>query len=456
MRSYLKLCICFVCLIFQIVSANDNALFIGLREYSDSLANLDGPKKDVRLIKRFAKQQLGFTNENIQELLDSNATLENIHSAFQNIVDSSTAEDSVMIYFSGRGTQIQDLDFDEKDRCDEALYLFDMSTFSDDLLSQYLKEISAKEILVILDTSYYSSGQEILSGKVKSFPPPNPVQCDLDKSSQSDFVREFTSMATINKNIILLTAANQISFAYDALSAQESSLFTYTFYTHLTGNVDLFQDNLLQHLTETGTEKGISKQMPVFDFPKYLVYNDLFTFNSDSERVQIELKDEKIASQELSYDSVLDNVMLANPVALDIYSSKTRYKLGQEITFTVKSPTQGYLYIFDRGADQSFILLFPSKFSENNYVFSNEQISLPGSKIGNFKLKAGEPKGGSRIFAVVVEDQIELLQQSGNNSDSNYFVVFEAGNTTKMRLVEEVFLSSDIIATGDYFLEVIE
>ena len=81
------------------------ALLIGINDYAPSkLESLDGAKNDIRLIKGVLLTRLGVYPENITELLDSQATHENVRNAILALTQKSRPGDMVYVHFSGHGS----------------------------------------------------------------------------------------------------------------------------------------------------------------------------------------------------------------------------------------------------------------------------------------------------------------------------------------------------------------
>src|SRR5262245_20215046 len=99
------------------------ALCIGIDEYPTPY-ELYGCVRDSRAWAQ-ALTARGFE---VTSLANGHATREAILSGLSALVDQASAGDSVVFQFSGHGTQVDDLDGDERDGKDEALCPFDWST----------------------------------------------------------------------------------------------------------------------------------------------------------------------------------------------------------------------------------------------------------------------------------------------------------------------------------------
>jgi len=96
------------------------ALLIGIDAYQNTDATpLEGAKNDIRLLKELlVSPQFGFPSKNVVELLDSNATHENIRAAFQALTQKIHPGDMAYIHYAGHGALTCDLNGDEKSGLD--------------------------------------------------------------------------------------------------------------------------------------------------------------------------------------------------------------------------------------------------------------------------------------------------------------------------------------------------
>lgn len=139
------------------------ALLVGVGDYtSDSVPDLKGPRADVEAMRRLLTDKsagFGFPAENVCVLLDEGATVAAFQDAFQRaLIDRARPGDTVLLYFSGHGTQVRDRSQDEPDEKDEALILHDSLTkgvdvLRDDVLNGLLAALAAKteDLTVLLD-----------------------------------------------------------------------------------------------------------------------------------------------------------------------------------------------------------------------------------------------------------------------------------------------------------------
>lgn len=151
------------------------ALLVGIANYKNlpyyskylgrELKNLKGPINDVRITREVLISRYGFRPEEINVLINQQATRDNIIGALESLIQETREGDVVVFYFSGHGTQVPDQNGDEEDGRDEALAAYDVvpegaknpieaKLILDDELGQILRKLKAGKAVVIVDACY--------------------------------------------------------------------------------------------------------------------------------------------------------------------------------------------------------------------------------------------------------------------------------------------------------------
>lgn len=145
---------------------------------------LKGPTNDVKLIRRLLVERYGFKDDSdhILTLTGKNATKKAIADAFKTqLVDKAkTNPDALTVfYFSGHGSQQDDLNNDESDGTDETLVAYDsrgtdVGDIVDDEIDTWFEALHAhtKNAVFILDSCH--SGTATRGGAVARALPTNP------------------------------------------------------------------------------------------------------------------------------------------------------------------------------------------------------------------------------------------------------------------------------------------
>ncbi len=139
------------------------ALLVGVGDHIYPRNNLRGPKNDVPAMQKLLVEKYGFKPENIEVLVDANATRSNIVAAFERRLIAPVSEgDLALFYFTGHGTQVTDYSGDEPDKRDEAFLPYDGRTIStllvDDDLDELINRIKTRNVVVILDACHSGTG----------------------------------------------------------------------------------------------------------------------------------------------------------------------------------------------------------------------------------------------------------------------------------------------------------
>ena len=110
------------------------AILIGINKYPNSTNCLRGCINDVNNWSKILKEKFGYSFETI---LDEKATKKNVVDHLENLIYDSQEGDSLVLQFSGHGTQISTSDSKEADGFCEAICLYD----------KYLIDIEIEKIL---------------------------------------------------------------------------------------------------------------------------------------------------------------------------------------------------------------------------------------------------------------------------------------------------------------------
>lgn len=127
------------------------AVCIGINNYPGSANDLQGCVNDAKDWAALL-QGLGFETSIV---LDAQATRQNVKGALSDLVSSAGAGDVVVFTYSGHGTQVIDINSDETDNYDEAIYVYDGTVIDDDLRT-IIQNLHSQATLVIISDSCFS------------------------------------------------------------------------------------------------------------------------------------------------------------------------------------------------------------------------------------------------------------------------------------------------------------
>ena len=152
------------------VSAENRALIIGVGEHEDdNVSDLPGIELDVIMMQDVAKH-LGFRASQITTLRDEEATLAAITREIANL-GSAGRDDQVLVYFSGHGDHVPDMNGDEEDGWDEVLIPHDTriagskveNVLLDDDLGEMLADIRSRRLLLLIDACHSGTATKSFS-----------------------------------------------------------------------------------------------------------------------------------------------------------------------------------------------------------------------------------------------------------------------------------------------------
>ncbi len=147
----------------------DKALLIGINNY-ESISDLRGCHNDVTNLRNVLTNYYQFDPNNISVLCDYRAIKKKIMDRMDWLYDGAKAGDRIVFHFSGHGSQVIDLDGDErkrqpKDYLDEMLCLYNMdwddrdSYLTDDILGSWAEAMATGvHLTIVLDCCHSGTG----------------------------------------------------------------------------------------------------------------------------------------------------------------------------------------------------------------------------------------------------------------------------------------------------------
>lgn len=145
------------------------ALVVGISDYIHLEAgeggDLRGAEHDARRVRDVLVMARGFPEENVQVLLNHDATRAAVESGVTEwLVQNARPGDNVVIWYSGHGSQKWDEDGDEDDGLDETLAPADVlpldtrNDISDDEFNDWLGMLPTENVVVVLDNCNSGTG----------------------------------------------------------------------------------------------------------------------------------------------------------------------------------------------------------------------------------------------------------------------------------------------------------
>ncbi|MFK5892482.1 MAG: caspase family protein [Pseudomonadota bacterium] len=420
----------------SLAHADDRALLIGVEEYKNNIKNLPGVILDIETMRDSA-QILGFKDENIKILLNEQVTLKNLTKTIKTwLIDGTSVDDRVLIYFSGHGSRIPDLNNDETDGADEVLVLYDSvvvkenqqttlkNVLLDDEFSLYLQQIKSHDLMLLVDacnsgTIYraLSSSTEKAYGKFFNYE--GMPQSDLPQTTRSH-------IKSLENNVPLMDIANNtvmqkadgfrfvaITAAGDdelALATKNGSIFTQGVHFYLKqaaiNQQQLTPKQLIDKVALYIEEKVEQEKLGA-------VFQPQLAGNTQLSNKAINFVDAPLARVNWNRLEALDTSVKK----LIIHSSKKKLTLGENISLDIEIPHQGYLNVITVGPDDSVFILYPNPWEVKNLVYPGV-IHLPTTKM-DFEIKLTEPLGKNLMLAVLTTEPVNLYHQTIKGRDKS-------------------------------------
>ena len=238
------------------VQAQQQALLIGINTYAPegasgeargrAFTNLSGTHNDVASMRSLLTARFGFAEEQVQVLLDADATRQGILDALDALVARSEAGDlsTVVFYYSGHGSQMRNTESPEADGLDETLVPSDAFKGVEEVRDKEVRRRfnalleNGVELTAIYDNCHSGSASRGVGGvgaarklepgplTVADPPPYGPVPSSfpsalvISAAGEDQLAREFTTEDGIPQGIFTYTLAHVLRTAPAELPAR--------------------------------------------------------------------------------------------------------------------------------------------------------------------------------------------------------------------------------------------
>jgi hypothetical protein len=401
--------------------AEQRALLVGVGKYS--VPNIDLPGIDLDLERMQETLNLmGFEDKQIHQLLDDKATSKNVIREFEIWLKQGVeADDRVVFYFSGHGSNTPDQDGDETDGVDEVLVTHDVrrvtkngkrglsGVVTDDKLASLIDGIPSENIWIIVDACHSGTmsrglpmdNQTLGSDTVfvKSF-----TYTGMPTSNQFVFDREFETKD--RSNFVSISAAADTE---KAIGTSRGGVFTI---------------GLTKAITEASKTGGSITVNQLRDYAAQYIRDHVDEVMVHNPQVN---GDESLATGALQVVPVTaDNgpnrkkllqLVSEQQKEFKLESSKTTYAIDDAIDFTIEIPIDGYLNVVTVDAQDNATILYPNQYNKGNIV-AEGSFSIPTDEMA-FTLPASEPAGPTLVAAFVTKDPINFYEQTLDDRDEN-------------------------------------
>jgi hypothetical protein len=419
--------------------AANRALLIGVGDYPAG-QRLPGIDKDVDTMRQVVRD-LGYSDAQVRVLRDADADLAGIRQTIETwLIDGTRPDDRALLYFSGHGSQVEDIDGDEADGADEVLLPYNVAiqgknlvnVFSDDAFGRLLARIPAERVVVLIDACHSGTATKQLgrtSGVVEKFfyypdmPVTNAVFA-VEKGAGAAPDNFLAVSACQDNEKALATPAGSLftQGLADAVAACKragrpvtaTALKTLTaqyIQNHRPGSAPAHHPHLSGNLAMAEADLTIVAP-PDADAPLWRQF------------------------QEMAGNAVY---------AVTLETNQSRFQIGENLEITCRVPRDGYLNIINLGEhDAQAVALFPNRFHPDNAVTADTPIHIPGPG-DRFRLPARAPGGRTLLIAIQTQEPINAYKEGLGKLDALFRVVSE--KSMRSFTVEESERPQDLGAT---------
>jgi hypothetical protein len=389
--------------------SEDRALLLGVGEYADPGSNLPGIDLDVAIMEEVART-LNFRPEQVRVMMDENVTLKSVDRAVEDwLVKGVSADDRVLIYYSGHGAQIPDESGDEDDGADEVLTMHDVRRVTrngrptlagvlvDDHFQALLKQVPSQDVLVLIDACHSGTATKnigleprhmgLSQAKVKFLYYPG-----MPETEEKSFSVE--SRASVRSGYVAIAAAQDDE---RSLASAKGSIVTLGVRESVRGAARERQELTPEKLTDEAA-RFVAANVPA---------QNLFhpRLGGDQRLARRPLRIADIGQGRGTVRGRIEEI-LRRSGPLQVTSNKPRLPVGELVEFEIDVPRAGYLNVIDVGPDDEPTILFPNGDHPDNRVEPGK-IRL-GSQQMNFDIRATEPAGPSLVVAILTEEAVDL------------------------------------------------
>ena len=399
--------------------AEQRALLVGVGKYS--IPGIDLPGIDLDLERMHDTLNLmGFDDSQIHSLLDDKATSKNIVREFEIWLKQGVkAEDRVIFYFSGHGSNTPDLDGDEADGVDEVLVTHDVrrvrrngraslsGVVTDDQLASLIAGIPSENVWIIVDACHSGTvsrgvtmdnltlGTDMVF--VKSF-----TYTGMPEGKQFVFDREFQKDG--ESNFVSISAAAD---GEKAIGTSRGGVFTI---------------GLTKAIAEVAKTGGAVTVNQLRDYAAIYIRDHVDAnrvhnpqVNGSAALAAGTLKIVPVTAKNGPNRKRLIRLVAEQQNEFKLESSKITYVVDDPVEFTLEIPIDGYLNVVTVDSQDDATVLYPNQFNPENAV-KQGTFRFPTDE-ASFTLPASAPLGPTLVAAFVTQDPINFYTQTLDDRD---------------------------------------
>ena len=468
--KYLTLSLFLICgLAFSQVSER-KALIIGVSEYSNpEIEKLRGVPHDMQSATKIAVA-MGIPEKNIKYIKNSEATKANIMAALKEAGDSTTEGTRAFVYYSGHGTRYPDPKTGE---CIDGLLTYDAQAITNAEFANASRKLtqSSDKVITMIDACF-SEGVAGSKSKTRSldlaqFSPKfqsksNAESCKPINVLTRGLLPAVTRLGGLQENFVQITSSRPDEVSYD--DANSGGVATQSMRDCLLGKaVDLNgsgavtmgeveicaqsavdkmlkSSNVTQHISVSGSRNLIPVSFKEPPKPEQqLAQNTPPVSTPATPTKPIENAKPPISPAQVEVQTVRPPAPVIEPIiaslatlkdieqqrnprrSIEVKVNKPTLKIGKDLLdLSIKSKTDGYLYMVLLGSDaSSFYLLYPNGLESDNFIKAGQTVKVPKPDWG---IKAAGPEGTDRLLVMVSDSprKLDTLQMAKPTEKAPY------------------------------------
>jgi hypothetical protein len=436
--------------------AGDRALVVGVDFYV-SVAETPGATADAKAMQRLLVDKFNFDPGSIKILLNEEATAANIVRNFRSwLIDGTRPGDRVFFFYAGHGFQTDDDNGDELDGKDEVITPYDVKivqqggkillpderTFiRDDQFNDFIAQLSGRRAVLMFDSCHSGTLSRSLGGKKREgsrylTPKPTRSRSIGDKGySEVPKDQKKRDLTTITESglqdningIVLLSAASayQQAFPVELGGGELRGAFSYIFEELIRRNENIRIEDL---------EGALKQQMQILAEKKVIEPSRNGEYQVPQVEIvsKVDLAGKPLFAGSTSADSFAESLKYAlfNPLSdlkVRLNLSKSSYRLGDSITYTVDVSETSYLYILVFSTQNQAFCIFPTEIGSDtvNRVAAGRH-NFPR---GDYVTEATEPVGRDIWVALASRQKLRI----GEKQDYTWDEMFNRIGLTKLQ-----------------------
>lgn len=439
-----------------------HALLVGIGQYGDlpdKFKQVPGAKEDVVETEKFLREQYGFAAADIHCLVNEQATRKRILAEFRTwLIEQTAPGDRVFFLFSGHGSQVHDENGDEAkrdpaDHDDEAIVPYDATIkgenfIIDDELEELITRLSGRLGVFVIDSctsgtiSRATGNQGAAKDALRPRYLPSPAQFaalqtntrgaggaadyevqELPPDSKLLVPRNLRlveeKLKDIVSGLVVISAAQpgQAAFPMETEEGGYRGALSYLFNKiqleekrqNRTLSFNQLRDRLTAEIAGLQQREWLrGTQVPFFEVLSKYPLGELPLFVGAQAQVEYALPTANPAS------------MLR--VELRTNEDKRQYRIGEDISYTVKTNAPGWLYLLVFSQENVATCIFPTK--DNDSYRTAGTLRLPAEDA--FEVK--EPIGKDITIALLSSRNLKL----GDKEVMSWDEVFDRLHSNKL------------------------